>query len=209
MKRPIDITTWQRRENYLFFRDFPNPFYAVTVRMDVTQARERARTAGVRFSQYLSYAALAAANSVEAMRYRQIEGRVWLFDAIRLNTPVPLPDHSFRSVIVPYAPTLAAFAEEAERIRAAALRGEGDAYGADAEKDTFCVSINPWYDFTGLSFQTGPRPGEEIPIAVIGRMSDRDGRLSVPLATRFHHGFVDGYHVGQYLERFQRNLDTL
>lgn len=209
MKRQIDIDNWSRRENYLFFRDFSNPFYAVTVRMDVTRARERARTAGVRFSQYLCYAALAAANSVEAMRYRQIDGSVWLFDAIRLNTPVSLPDGSFRSVIIPHAPTLRAFAAEAERIREAALRGAGDAYGADAEKDTFCVSINPWYDFTGMMFQSGPRPGEEIPIAVIGRMSEQDGRLSVPLATRFHHGFVDGRHVGQYLEAFQRNLDTL
>ena len=209
MKRLIDVASWARRENYLFFRDFPNPYYALTVRMDVTLARERARRAGVRFSQYLCYAALRAVNSVEEMRYRQIDGEVWLFDAIRLNTPVALPDHSFRSVIIPSAPTLAAFAAEAERIRVAALRGEGDAYGADAIKDTFCISINPWYDFTGLAFQSGPCPGEEIPIATVGKICERDGRLSVPVATRFHHGFVDGYHVGQYLERFQHNLDTL
>lgn len=209
MKTLIDTDGWARRENYLFFREFPNPYYSLTVRMDVTRARERAREAGVRFSQYLCYASLRAVNAVEALRYRQIDGQVWLFDAIRLNTPVALPDHSFRSVIIPYAPTLDAFAAEAERIREAALRGEGNAYGADAIKDTFCISINPWYDFTGLSFQTGPCPGEEIPLAMIGKVSEHEGRLSVPVATRFHHGFVDGYHVGQYLELFQRNLDTL
>lgn len=209
MKRPIDLDTWSRRENYLFFRDFPNPYYTVTVRMDVTLARIRAGKAGVRFSQYLCYASLRAVNGIEELRYRQIDGRVWLFDAIRLNTPVPLPDHTFKSVIVPYRPTLAEFAAESERIRAAALAGEGDAYGADTRKDTFCISINPWYDFTGMSFQIGPHAGEEIPLSVIGKMSEREGVWSVPAATRFHHGFADGYHAGRYFEAFQHNLDTL
>lgn len=209
MKKQIAIENWKRRETYSFFRDSPNPYYNITVRMDVTQARQRARQAGVRFSVYLLYASIKAVNSIEELRCRQIGGQVWLFDAIRVNTPVPLPDHSFRSIIIPWRPTLQEFAAEADRMREAALRGEGDAYGADDQKDTFCISINPWYDFTGLSFQLGPNGSEEIPLSVVGKMVETDGRWSVAVATRFHHGFTDGYHVGQYFEAFQRNLDTL
>lgn len=209
MRKQIDLDTWKRKENYLFFRDFPNPFFNVTVRMDVTAARERARKAGVRFSQYMLYASLQAVNRSEALRYRQIDGVVWLYDAIRLNMPIPLPDHSFTSVIIPDAPTLAQFAAEAERVRTIALSGQTDAYGADVNKDTFCISINPWYDFTGMSFQLGITAGEEIPLAAIGKLCEENGRLSVAVATRFHHGFVDGYDVGQYFADFQHNLNTL
>lgn len=28
MKHPVDIDNWNRRENYLFFRDFANPYYS-------------------------------------------------------------------------------------------------------------------------------------------------------------------------------------
>lgn len=209
MKQLIDIQTWRRRETYLFFRDFPNPFYNVTFRMDVTAARERARMAGVRFSQYLNYASIRAVNDIEELRYRQIGGQVWLYDQIRLNMPIPLEDHSYKSVILPCLPSLSEFAAAAERARTAAMSGEGDAYGADNEKDTFCISINPWYDFTSISFQLGPGGGEEIPLSVIGKMTRQGDAWSVPVAMRFHHGFTDGYNVGQYIEAFQRNLDTL
>lgn len=35
MKHPVDIDNWNRRENYLFFRDFANPYYSVTSQVDV------------------------------------------------------------------------------------------------------------------------------------------------------------------------------
>lgn len=38
MKHPVDIDNWNRRENYLFFRDFANPYYSVTSQVDVTEA---------------------------------------------------------------------------------------------------------------------------------------------------------------------------
>ena len=42
MKHPVDIDNWNRRENYLFFRDFANPYYSVTSQVDVTEAYIRA-----------------------------------------------------------------------------------------------------------------------------------------------------------------------
>lgn len=88
--------------------------------------------------------------------------------------------------------------------------GRGDAYGADSEKDTFVISVNPWYSFTGLQFQFPQNAGENIPLSVFGKiMVDMQGRRTMPVAVSFHHGFVDGYQVGRYWEAFQHNLDTL
>ena len=86
MKHPVDIDNWNRRENYLFFRDFANPYYSVTSQVDVTEAYIRAKALGIKFSHYAMYASLRAVNSIEALRYRQVDGKVWLYDRIRLNT---------------------------------------------------------------------------------------------------------------------------
>ena len=153
MKHPVDIDNWNRRENYLFLRDFANPYYSVTSQVDVTEAYIRAKALGIKFSHYAMYASLRAVNSIEALRYRQGDGKGWLYDRIRLNTAVAREDHSFASVIIPYNDTLEEFVAEARGIIAAAMRGEGDAYGADSEKDTFVISVNPWDSFTGLQFQ--------------------------------------------------------
>lgn len=173
MKHPVDIDNWNRRENYLFFRDFANPYYSVTSQVDVTEAYIRAKALGIKFSHYAMYASIRAVNSIEALRYRQVDGKVWLYDRIRLNTAVAREDHSFA-------------------------------------KDTFVISVNPWYSFTGLQFQFPQNAGENIPLSVFGKiMVDMQGRRTMPVAVSFHHGFVDGYQVGRYWEAFQHNLDTL
>ena len=182
MKHPVDIDNWNRRENYLFFRDFANPYYSVTSQVDVTEAYIRAKALGIKFSHYAMYASLRAVNSIEALRYRQVDGKVWLYDRIRLNTAVAREDHSFASVIIPYKDTL----------------------------EKFVISVNPWYSFTGLQFQFPQNAGENIPLSVFGKiMVDMQGRRTMPVAVSFHHGFVDGYQVGRYWEAFQHNLDTL
>ena len=127
MKHPVDIDNWNRRENYLFFRDFANPYYSVTSQVDVTEAYIRAKALGIKFSHYAMYASIRAVNSIEALRYRQVDGKVWLYDRIRLNTAVAREDHSFASVIIPYNDTLEEFVAEARGVIAAAMRGEGAA----------------------------------------------------------------------------------
>lgn len=99
-----------------FFRDFANPYYSVTSQVDVTEAYIRAKALGIKFSHYAMYASLRAVNSIEALRYRQVDGKVWLYDRIRLNTAVAREDHSFASVIIPYKDTLEKFVAEARGI---------------------------------------------------------------------------------------------
>ena len=41
MRHIIDVNTWKRKEEYLFFRTFFNPMVAVTVEVDCTQAYKR------------------------------------------------------------------------------------------------------------------------------------------------------------------------
>lgn len=38
MKHLIDIDTWERKDNYLFFRDFHNSRIAMTSEVDCTEA---------------------------------------------------------------------------------------------------------------------------------------------------------------------------
>ena len=45
MKHIIDIDTWERRDNYGFFRNFVNSWYSVTTEIDCTEASAAARAA--------------------------------------------------------------------------------------------------------------------------------------------------------------------
>lgn len=46
MKHLIDIDTWERKDNYLFFRDFHNSWIAMTGEVDCTEAYAEAKAQG-------------------------------------------------------------------------------------------------------------------------------------------------------------------
>lgn len=207
MKQLIDIDNWERKENYLFFKSFTNPYYTVTSFVDVSQAYKNAKRLNIKFSQLTMFASLKAVNEIEPLRYRQINGKVWLFDSIRLNTAISLPDHTFISIIIPYKSSLKDFIISVQEQIELAQKGVGDAYGLDSEKDVIVISINPWYSFTGMQFQFPKNAGENMPLSVFGKIVEDNGMKKMPVAMSFHHGFVDGYYVGQYWEKFQKNLN--
>lgn len=49
MKHLIDIDTWERKDNYLFFRDFHNSWIAMTSEVDCTEAYAEAKAQGRSF----------------------------------------------------------------------------------------------------------------------------------------------------------------
>lgn len=64
MKQIIDIETWERRDNYNFFRNFVSSWYSITTEIDCTEASLAARAAGRSFFLYYLYAVLRSANEV-------------------------------------------------------------------------------------------------------------------------------------------------
>ena len=46
MKHTVDIETWERRDNYAFFRNFLNSWISVATEIDCTEARAAAKAAG-------------------------------------------------------------------------------------------------------------------------------------------------------------------
>ena len=70
MKQIIDIETWERRDNYNFFRNFVSSWYSITTEIDCTEASLAARAAGRSFFLYYLYAVLRSANEVDELRFK-------------------------------------------------------------------------------------------------------------------------------------------
>ena len=56
MRHIVDIETWERRDNYNFFRGFVNSWYSITTEIDCTEASAAARASGHSFFLYYLYA---------------------------------------------------------------------------------------------------------------------------------------------------------
>lgn len=71
--REVDLTTWQRRERYEFFKGLSWPFWSVSFPVDVTGLHRWSHDQGHSFYYALVYLCTKALEDVEAFHYRPVE----------------------------------------------------------------------------------------------------------------------------------------
>lgn len=209
MKQIIDVSNWPRESCYQFFRYFGNPFMCVTCLADCTHLQQLHEQEQLPVSSRLMYAALRSANEIEEFRYRQEGEAVVLYDTIRMNTPILKEDHNFTTVILPYLEDWKSFEEHARSVIEKAKQGQGEAFPEHTRvRDTMVVSIMPFLHFTGIQHGFGSTPAEGLPVITLGKMTEgSDGKWTLPVAVAVHHGFVDGFHIGRFMERFEQLIN--
>ncbi|MCT4587216.1 MAG: CatA-like O-acetyltransferase [Carboxylicivirga sp.] len=48
---------------------------------------------------------------------------------------------------------------------------------------------------------------DSCPKITFGKMTDEHGVKTMPVSIHVHHALVDGYHVGQFVEKYQRLMN--
>lgn len=205
MVRKLDISTWTRRLHFDLYRGFAQPFFNVCADVDVTSVWEQCRR-DRRLSYTLAslYCGSVAANAVQAFRLRIRGSDVWVHDAVHFGTTVLRPDHTFAFARVEMRDSFRDFAERGRELLERARTSVG-LDTADEDDDIIYHSILPWVRFT--AFANAIRgPQDSFPRIVYGKVTASGDRWTMPVGVEVHHGLVDGYDVGKFFERFQREL---
>lgn len=206
MKRRLDINTWPRREHFNFFRQFDEPFFGVTVNIDCTQAYQKAKEMKASFFLYYLHKSLVAANRIEPFRYRISDEDVFVFDAAHASPTINRPDGTFGFAYLNYQESFEIFQQEATQKIEEVRSGSGLFPAASGENVIHYSSI-PWINFTSLSHARNFSFKDSSPKISFGKMTDTDGKRSMPVSVHVHHALMDGYHVGQFCEKFQELMN--
>ncbi|MDF7812074.1 chloramphenicol acetyltransferase [Hymenobacter sp. YC55] len=208
MKQLIDLTTWPRREHFTFFSAFDEPFFGLVVDVDCTQAQAAAKQSGVSFFLYYLHCALQAANEVEEFRYRIEQGQVYRYDRIHASATLGRPDRTFSFSFIEQRDSLADFVVGANAEIDATQNSTGLRLSEQtARPDVIHFSAIPWVRFTGLTHARSFQHPDSSPKISVGQ-TYQDGAITrMPVSVNLHHGLGDGYHVGLFLEAFQRRLN--
>lgn len=196
----IDMATWKRKETFAFFEAFDNPSVDVTVRIDATNIYRCAKERGQSFFLLCLYAISCAVNEVPEMRRRIVGGKVLEFARIDIMTPVMTLDETYQQVWCTHMPDFASFAAAAAPHIAAGKRGMSNVAASHGE-DYISASVNPWYHFSGMR-QADLKFKQSVPVLTWGKMVDS----VIPVACRFHHGLLDGLHIGRFFSAIENNF---
>lgn len=202
MKTWINIEQWDRKEHFLFFSRFEEPFFGVTVNIDCTRAYSRAKEKDISFFLYYLYRALRTANEIENFRYRIIDKQVFLFDSIHASPTINRPNGTFGFAYMDY------YQEENDFYNAAvkeidSVRKSNDLIPAVSGENIIHFSAIPWINFTSLSHARSFSFPDSSPKISFGKVTEQDGIKTMPVSIHVHHGLVDGYHVGVFINRYQ------
>ena len=202
----IDLESWKRRDHFHFFRDFAEPFFGLTLRVDCTRAHTRAKQAGESFFLRYLHHILGAVNDVECFRYRIRGEAVVLHDVVHASATINREDGTFDFSYIPYLADYSDFAAgartEIERIRNSSGLNPGV-----AGDDVIHFSAVPWLDFTSLSHARQYRIPDSCPKISVGQMTERGGALSMPLSLHAHHALLDGRDVAEFAERLRARMN--
>jgi chloramphenicol O-acetyltransferase type A len=203
MKTLLDLETWNRKEHFLFFKQMEEPFFGVTVNIDCTKAYQKTKDYGYSFFAYYLHKTIVAVNKTEAFRYRIIDDKVYIFDSINVSPTIMRADKTFGFSLVEYAENFEQFAinvkNEIERIQTTT----GIFTREFNENNVIHFSAIPWINFTSFSHARSFTFPDSCPKISFGQMIESNGKKTMAMSIHVHHGLVDGWHVGQFLETFQ------
>jgi len=206
MKREIDIVNWKRCEHFEVFKNFDEPLFGITVKVECSFAYTKAKTAGYPFSLYYLYLSMKAANEMEEFRYRIEDDKVVCYDSVGAGPTVFREDETFGYAYMPYNEDIEAFMKQAttevERVKA-----ESGLKFPHSGEDILHYSTLPWADFTSTSHARKFDASRSIPKITFGKITRESEQMWMPISLHVSHALMDGFHVGKFIERFQQLLN--
>lgn len=208
MKTKIDRNQWERENLYAFFSAFEEPFFGLTVRVDCTKTYHDAKAKGHSFFLSYLHKAMIAANSIVNFRYGISDKEPYLYEEVHCSPTINRADGTFGFAYIAYhADEQAFFTVAKEEI--ARVQSTSDLLPATAGQNVIHCSAIPWLDFSALSHARSFSFADSSPKISFGKMSQQDGICSMPVAIHAHHGLMDGYHIGLFVDRFQEALNAV
>ncbi len=207
MKQKLDLETWNRKEHFLFFKQMEEPFFGITTTIDCTIAYQKSKELGVTFFTYYLHKTLSAVNAIEPFKYRIINDDVYIFDQIDVSATVFRNDKTFGFSYMNYVENIHEFAKivalEIERIQ-----NTDGLFTRLFPENLIHFSALPWINFDSFSHARSFSFADSCPKISFGKMMDENGKKTMSMSVHVHHGLMDGYHVGEFVNLFQNLMDN-
>lgn len=207
--KEINVATWDRKDTYHFYKDLDMPKYLMTFDLDVTYFYDYIKKEKLSFYMSMIHQALSVMQEIENFRYRFIKGDVYLFDLVHPSFTDVIPDTTrFKIVTCDYHDDLKSFNQHAKETSLM----QGDIFidlKKEERQELVYITTFPWATYTQVSHAHNFDKHDAIPRLCWGKYKVVNERKLMPFSIEVHHAFVDGYHVGLYIQKLQHKLDTL
>ena len=205
----------KRRDRYELFRSFDNPLVNLCFQLDVPDFRPWCRARQIPVFHFFLYCVLNTVKESDNFMYRIHEGEVIRIDDFPASYTVINGDNNLNYTRFDMTDELELFVERslaAKRIAEASsmLINTGEGQSVREQRNNIFITSLPWLDLTSIEHPVYRHADADIPCISWGKFGPaRDGRMALPFSVQAHHGFVDGYHIGQLAQAIAQRISTV
>ncbi|WDE09493.1 CatA-like O-acetyltransferase [Thalassomonas haliotis] len=212
--KKIDLSGWNRRNHYEFYKDFTDPCFNLCVNVDVSNAVNYARKNQLSVFLTLLYLSNKATNAVDAFKRRlDSDKNVWQVDCIQPSATVLKADDTFNFCDFTHTEVLQDFVKKGREKMQQAL-SEPALANVNNRPEQIFYSVIPWLEFT--SYKHAANAGfNDVPKIVFGKITAKYTRapggesLMMPVSVELSHVLADGLDIAKYIAAFEKNIENL
>jgi chloramphenicol O-acetyltransferase type A len=204
MYKKIDITDWNRKDHYQFFKSYDNPFFNICSELNVQKLYEFTEKNGLSFFVCLLYFSLKAVNEIEEFRCRILNDEVVIYERVNAGSTVLNDDNTFSFFYFDYNSDLKIFHDNVSELLKQNVNDRSGLDPRESELNMIHYSIIPWISFSSISHPRKFNTDDSIPKIVFGKYHKKENKLMMPISVEVHHSLMDGLHVGNYLKLLQK-----
>lgn len=206
--KKIDLPSWPRKDIFKHFSSLQNPFFSVTSRSDVTNLLDIAKKKGIPGSHAIMYMIAKTVNDIPEFKCRLKNGEVLQYDRIDMGMVFAKDNGLYNFGSVDYTNDTKQFLNNLKDKVVEAKNRDGLYDGNSTEDNVVYLSCTPWVDFTAVTNPIADYKTDCIPRIIWGKYTKEGQKTTMAISVEAHHAFVDGRHVGLFLEKLQQNFNN-
>lgn len=197
-----EIKEFKRKDLFNHYNQRTNPFVIVTTKIDVTAVVNYCKE-HKNFYATMGFIINKTVNQIDAFKYRYKDKKFYYCEKVKTGFTQMINEDEIGFFTVPVINELKDYITEFLKIQKEFL--STGKRNIESDIDEIWVSCAPWFSFSSLI----PPFDKEITIPqfIWDKYEYVDEKYFVNLMVMVHHGFVDGYHIGKFVNLLQENIN--
>lgn len=194
---------FKREELFNVYHKNTNPFIIVTVPIDVTNVVNYCKKKKS-FYATLAYLITKVANSIDSFKWRYEDGKFHYYDKLLPSFAQKLTDNEIGFFDCEYTEDYREFLKIFEDTQNKFYKGEKSI--SSGSNSAIWFSCIPWFSITSLIPPFDKN--NTIPQFIWDKYEEKCGKYQLHLMILVHHGFADGYHISEFLQCLNQEINN-
>lgn len=206
----IDIENWNRKTSYETFKDYLNPIFSISARLDVTKLCELSKKTKTSFFTSFMFVVSKTLNEMEEFRLRfSDDGKVVLFDKINPNFIVKSENGGISTCPTQYFKDYKLFYDTARQN--AKLAEKKNNFSNLHVNNIFYITSMPQLDIVSFSnpYMLNNKFYDCIPRLMWSKFVEENGAMKMTMDISVHHALLDGEPVCRAFNNIQAALNDI